>query len=239
MLDSGQISGQVDNKSTLLSAFGYAFGFGGWERQIREKKRWVAVFYPPFIFCYILWLLREKNLICVSSSPFVLCMSESYWVYMGYWWNFLAVSELNIGLRRTSINPCALMVCKFGEDGREMVYFCWLWYNLSRGGDHYEYREFGEFDLVPVIRVKKRWVAVFYPPFVPSFILMVMVVLHHRFFPHLLLTNGDGDGSSFKHSPMWHSCGLSVEITLECPSPTFFLTGHVVHNLHWSLIHLR
>lgn len=33
----------------------------------------------------------------------------------------------------------ALMVCKFGEDGREMVYFCWLWYSLSRGGNCYEH----------------------------------------------------------------------------------------------------
>ncbi|RXI04142.1 hypothetical protein DVH24_038416 [Malus domestica] len=81
-------------------AFGYVFGFGGWERQIREKKRW--------ILCYILWLLGEKNLICVSSSPFVLCMSESYWVYMGYWWHFLAVFELDVDLRRTSINPCTI-----------------------------------------------------------------------------------------------------------------------------------
>ncbi|RXH94346.1 hypothetical protein DVH24_024030 [Malus domestica] len=38
----------------IEKAFGYAFGFGGWERQIRQKKRWVAVFYPPFVPSFII-----------------------------------------------------------------------------------------------------------------------------------------------------------------------------------------
>ena len=81
-----------------IKAFGYAFGFGGWERQIREKKRWVTVFYPPFVCNPLLLVITQSKIFVLHfvafgregiwymfpSSPFVLCESESYWVYVGF-----------------------------------------------------------------------------------------------------------------------------------------------------------
>lgn len=50
-------------------------------------------------------------------------------------------------------------------------------------------------------------------------------VFHHYILPHMMLIDGDGDGLSFRDSPMRHSCGLSIKTYLRFFSFSLLVDG--------------